>query len=72
MNFYVIQTNSTLPGFEANRVYKVDRRFDHFKMLYRTLTEDEEYKGFVIPPLPEESTGITSFIYHDENFLKER
>jgi len=72
VNYYVLETISTLPDFQPNKVYKVDRRFDHFKMLYRTLTEDEQYKGFVIPPLPSESTGITSLLYHDEAFLKDR
>ena len=68
----MLETTSSLPGFVNNKVYKVDRRFSHFKMLYKTLTEDDQYKGFVIPPLPAETGGMTSFIYHDDTFLKDR
>lgn len=36
------------------------------------LKEVEEYKGLSIPPLPESTTTLKSFIKHDEQFLRER
>ena len=70
--YYTIETTSTLPGYERNRAYKVDRRFNDYKRLYQALTNTEQYKGFVIPPLPEETTSYASYFVHDDGFLKDR
>ena len=32
----------------------------------------EEYKGFSIPPLPEEATTYKSYMVHNETFIAER
>ena len=53
-------------------MYQVRRRFNDFKRLYSALKQVDEYKGFSIPPLPEEATDITSYVIHSDTFIKER
>ena len=73
VTFYKIETTSTLLSlYNKDKVYEVRRRFNDFKRLYQALRQVEAYKGFSIPPLPEEATGITSYVVHSDTFIKER
>jgi len=67
--FFIVESEGTLTGFEPGKKYRVERRFKHFKSLYQTLTEDERYKGYVIPPLPQESDGVSSYFVHSDAFI---
>ena len=58
--------------YNKDKVYEVRRRFNDFKRLYSALRQVDEYKGFSIPPLPEEATDITSYMIHSDTFIKER
>jgi hypothetical protein len=55
-----------LSRYQPNKTYKVERRFNDFKNLYLALKEVEEYKGLSIPPLPESTPSLKSFIKHDD------
>ena len=71
--YYCVQTKSTLLNlYNKDKVYDVRRRFNDFKRLYSALRQVDEYKGFSIPPLPEEATDITSYMIHSDTFIKER
>ena len=73
VTYYTIETRSTLLHlYNKDQVYTVKRRFNDFKCLYVALREVEQYKGFSIPPLPEEASGLASYVVHNENFIKER
>ena len=73
VTFYLIETKSTLRSlYDKDRVYKVRRRFNDFKRLYQALKEVDEYKGFSIPPLPEDATSIGSYVVHSSAFIEER
>jgi len=70
---YTIETTSTLLAlYQSDRIYRVQRRFNDFKKLYATLKEVDDYKGFSIPPLPEDATSLTSYMVHSDAFLRER
>lgn len=71
--YYCLQTKSTLLSlYNKDRVYEVRRRFNDFKRLYSALKQVDEYKGFSIPPLPEDATDLTSYVIHSDTFIKER
>ena len=71
--YYIVQTKSTLLNlYNKDKVYEVRRRFNDFKRLYSALKQVDEYKGFSIPPLPEEATDYTSYVIHSDTFIKER
>ena len=71
--YYCVKTKSTLLNlYNKDKVYEVRRRFNDFKRLYSALRQVDEYKGYSIPPLPEEATDITSYVIHSDIFIKER
>ena len=73
VTYYEIETRSSLASlYTKDKLYSVKRRFNDFKRLYSALRQVEQYKGFSIPPLPEEASGLTSYVVHSENFIKER
>lgn len=73
VTYYTLETRSTLLSlYNKDKVYEVKRRFNDFKRLYSALRQVDQYKGFSIPPLPEEATGLTSYVVHSETFIKER
>ena len=73
VTYYTLETKSTLLGlYNKDKVYTVRRRFNDFKRLYSALRTVDEYKGFSIPPLPEDATSITSYAVHSDSFIKER
>lgn len=73
VTFYTVETSSSLTTlYEVGKLYKVNRRFNDFKKLYHALREVEEYRGFSIPPLPEDATSYSSYLVHNDDFLKER
>lgn len=73
VTFYHIEAKSTLLSlYNKDKVYKVRRRFNDFKRLHQALRQVDEYKGFSIPPLPEEASSITSYVVHSDAFIKER
>jgi sorting nexin-1/2 len=42
-----------LPGYNPNTLYQVLRRFSDFEWLLTKLNENQDYKGLIIPSLPE-------------------
>ena len=73
ITYYTLETKSTLLGlYNKDKLYTVRRRFNDFKRLYSALRTVDEYKGFSIPPLPEDATSITSYVVHSDSFIKER
>ena len=73
VTYYIIETRSTLSSnYQKDKVYEVRRRFNDFKRLHSAIKQVDAYKGFSIPPLPEEASGLTSYVIHNENFIKER
>lgn len=73
VTYYTVETSSTLSSlYQKDKVYEVRRRFNDFKRLYSAVRQVDAYKGFSIPPLPEEASGLTSYVVHSENFIKER
>eukprot|EP00354_Favella_ehrenbergii_P005667 CAMPEP_0170464156 /NCGR_PEP_ID=MMETSP0123-20130129/8996_1 /TAXON_ID=182087 /ORGANISM="Favella ehrenbergii, Strain Fehren 1" /LENGTH=205 /DNA_ID=CAMNT_0010729763 /DNA_START=635 /DNA_END=1252 /DNA_ORIENTATION=- len=73
VTYYTIETKSTLLGlYSKNKTYTVQRRFNDFKRLHSALRSVEQYRGFSIAPLPEESNGLTSYVVHSDTFIKER
>ena len=73
ITYYLLETKSTLLSlYNKDKVYHVRRRFNDFKRLYSALRQVDEYKGFSIPPLPEEATSLTSYVMHSDAFIKER
>lgn len=63
--------------YTLNKIYEVLRRFSDFEWLYNKLSESSQYKGLIIPPLPDkkyvwnmESTFIEKRREELENFLQ--
>lgn len=44
---------SKLPSYDPNKVYLIQRRFADYEWLHYQLSDNENYKGLIIPPLPE-------------------
>ena len=73
VTYYTLETKSTLLSlYNKDKTYTVRRRFNDFKRLYSALRSVDQYKGFSIPPLPEEATTYTSLLVHSDAFIKER
>ena len=71
MAYYTIETKSTLLSlYDKDKVYKVSRRFNDFKRLYLALKEVDDYKGFSIPPLPDDASGLSSYVVHSDEFIR--
>lgn len=49
---YELETKSNIPKYDPDQVYRVNRRFSDFEWLLQVLQEKQEYKGYIIPPLP--------------------
>ena len=73
ITYYTIKSTSTLLSlYEKDKEYVVQRRFNDFKRLYSALNQVDEYQGYSIPPLPEDATSYSSYVVHNDSFIKER
>ena len=45
-------------GIERDKLYQVDRRFNDFKQLHENLSQNPDYKGHGLPPLPQDNSYV--------------
>lgn len=66
--FLIVTQANNVPMLESDTEYSVWRRFSDFEWFHNSLTEQDEYKGLVLPSLPEKSY----FSKNDEAFVESR
>mmetsp|Transcript_33379 Transcript_33379/g.38319 ORF Transcript_33379/g.38319 Transcript_33379/m.38319 type:complete len:296 (-) Transcript_33379:429-1316(-) len=66
--FLIVTRAHNIPMLEPNTEYSVWRRFSDFEWFHSSLTEQDEYKGLVLPSLPEKSF----FSKNNEAFVESR
>lgn len=55
--FYHIEVKTELEGFQNNdKPLRVERRFNDFKQLHESLSINPDYKGYALPPLPQDNS----------------
>lgn len=66
--FMIVTIPHNIPMLETGQEYRVWRRFSDFEWLHNSILSQDEYKGHVLPPLPEKSY----LSRHDDTFLDAR
>lgn len=66
--FMIVTIPHNIPMLETGQEYRVWRRFSDFEWLHNAILSQDEYKGHVLPPLPEKSY----LSRHDDTFLDAR
>jgi hypothetical protein len=66
---YKIESSARgISEMEDGVIYSVLRRFNEFKILHSYITEQDKFKGLIVPPLPQD----TWMRNYSEEFLQER